>query len=55
MGAVGSLAGGIPDYITRWTSLPHTAALEVMFLLYGALGLVALPLYRKLSPRIDPA
>jgi MFS family permease len=53
MGAVGSLAAGIPDYITRWTSLPHTAALEVMFLLYGALGLMALPLYRKLSPRIE--
>jgi MFS family permease len=53
MGAVGSLAAGIPDTIAGWTSLPHTAALELMFLLYGALGLLALPLYRKLSPRIE--
>jgi MFS family permease len=53
MGAVGSLAAGIPDYITGWASLPHTAALELMFVLYGALGLMALPLYRKLSPRIE--
>jgi MFS family permease len=53
MGAVGSLAAGIPDYITRWTSSPQTAVLEPMFLLYGALGFMVLPLYRKLSPRIE--
>ena len=53
MGAVGSLAAGIPDYITGWTSLPHMAVMELMFLLYGALGLLALPLYRKLSPQIE--
>jgi MFS family permease len=53
MGAFGSLAAGIPDYVAKWTGLSHGAALEVMFLLYGVLGLVVLPLYRGLSPSVE--
>jgi MFS family permease len=52
--AVGSLAAGIPDLLT--TALPITLgrALDAMFLLYAALGLVTLALNSRLSPRVEP-
>jgi len=53
--AFGALAAGLPEYVANRTSLGLGSALDGMFLLYGALGLVALVLYRSLSPAIEPA
>ncbi|MBV8961649.1 MAG: MFS transporter [Hyphomicrobiales bacterium] len=54
-GATGALAASIPDLaVERWGVI-HISAMQVMFALYGALGLVALQLYRPLTPAIETA
>jgi MFS family permease len=53
MGAIGALAGAIPDYAAKLTGAPQILCLQAMFWLYGGLALAALPLYGKLSPKIE--
>ena len=53
-GAVGALAAGVPSLVARTTDLSLRQALEGMFLVYALLALVAMALYRPLSPAIEP-
>lgn len=48
VGAAGSLAAGLPELAGPRLGLDPVAALQAMFLIYGALGLAVLPLYRRL-------
>jgi predicted MFS family arabinose efflux permease len=52
-GAAGVLAASLPDLLTAWTGQPRAAAMRLMFVLYAALGLAALLLYRPLSPAVE--
>jgi MFS family permease len=52
--AAGALTAGLPELVAEKTGLNLTHALDGMFLLYALLGLVALLLYRGLSPAIEP-
>jgi MFS family permease len=51
--AVGALCAGLPDLLATRGLLPFSQALQGMFLLYGALGLVALTVYQRLSPVLE--
>src|SRR3954447_13535147 len=53
--ALGVLAAALPDYLSIWTGCGRTAAMQLMFGLYAALGLVALAVYRPLSPAVEIA
>ncbi len=53
-GAVGALLSGLPSFVAARTGLDLRQALSAMFLLYALLGLVALVLYRRLSPGVEP-
>jgi MFS family permease len=50
VGALGSLAAGLPDLLRSLLPLSLTAALQAMFALYALLGLAACLLYRRLPP-----
>jgi MFS family permease len=52
--ALGALSAGIPAALNHLAGVPLTRGLDVMFLLYGALGIGTMALYRRLSPRIEP-
>jgi MFS family permease len=52
--AAGALTAGLPELVAKETGLSLAHALDGMFLLYALLGLVALLLYRGLSPAIEP-
>jgi MFS family permease len=54
-GAIGALAASLPDLAVGWPGLPRLAGLQLMFGLYGTLGIVALLLYRPLSPAVEAA
>jgi MFS family permease len=54
-GAIGALAASIPDLAAGWAGLPRLAGMHLMFGLYGVLGVVALLLYRPLSPAVEAA
>jgi MFS family permease len=53
--AVGALCAGLPEILSNRTSIHLGNALDGMFLLYGALGLATMLVYRSLSPAIEPA
>jgi MFS family permease len=53
--ATGALTAGLPELAAEQTGLSLSYALDGMFLLYAILGLIALLLYRGLSPAIEPA
>jgi hypothetical protein len=53
--ALGVLAAALPDFMTMWTGCTRTAGMQLMFGLYAALGLVALAVYRPLSPAVEIA
>src|SRR5437588_7201922 len=53
--ALGVLAAALPDFMTTWTGCTRMAAMQLMFWLYAALGLVALAVYRPLSPQVEIA
>jgi MFS family permease len=53
--ALGVLAAALPDFITVWTGCTRAGAMQLMFGFYAALGLVALLLYRPLSPAVEMA
>jgi MFS family permease len=52
-GALGILAAATPDLAANWAGSSRTAVMQLMFGLYGALGIVALLLYRPLSPAVE--
>ena len=52
--AAGALMAGLPELVTEKSGLSLAYALDGMFLLYAVLGLIALLLYRGLSPAIEP-
>jgi MFS family permease len=52
--ACGALFAAVPEIIAAHTAINFTQAVEGMFLLYAVLALVALSLYRRLSPAIEP-
>lgn len=53
--ALGVLAAALPDFLTVWIGSTRTAIMQLMFGLYAALGLVALFVYRPLSPQVEIA
>ncbi len=52
--ACGALFAGVPELIANQTGVSFTRAVQGMFLLYALLALIALFLYRRLSPGIEP-
>ncbi|MGD9711220.1 MAG: MFS transporter, partial [Thermomicrobiales bacterium] len=54
MAAIGSLISGLPQWVADRTSISLTTAIDGMFLIYSALGLVSLLIYRHLSPWFAP-
>jgi len=52
--AMGALAAGAPDWLVRHTGLARLDALRGMFLLYAAIGLAVLWLYRVLPAHEGP-
>ena len=55
MGAIGSLAAGLPEWIADHTSLGPRAALRGVFVAYSVAGAAVLLIYLSLSPAIEPA
>ena len=53
--ALGVLAAALPDLITARTGWSRTSAIQLMFGVYAGLGLIALLLYRPLSPAVEMA
>jgi len=53
VGAVGTLAAALPDLAAARFGIGELAALRFMFWIYGALGGLALLLYRPLSPSVE--
>src|SRR5438132_3157088 len=51
--ALGALCAGLPDLLAGRGVLSFSQALQGMFVLYAALGLIALALYRRLSPSLE--
>jgi predicted MFS family arabinose efflux permease len=54
-GALGVLAASVPELATVWTGWTRATSMQLMFALYGTLGLVAMMLYRPLSPAVEIA
>lgn len=52
--ALGSLAAGAPQALAAVTPLDMKAALQAMFWLYGAIGLVTVLIYRRIPPGNAP-
>jgi MFS family permease len=53
--ALGIMAAALPDFVTAWIGYSRGAAMQLMFALYAALGVIALLLYRPLSPAVEIA
>jgi MFS family permease len=53
--ALGVLAAALPDYMAVWAGCTRPAAMQVMFGFYAILAIVALLLYRPLSPAVEIA
>ena len=53
VGAAGAQAAGLTSAATGVLALELKTAVQAMFVLYGALGLSVLLLYRRLSPRLE--
>jgi MFS family permease len=51
--AAGALCAGVPELIAAGGFLTISQAVQGMFVLYGVLGLIALALYRRLSPSLE--
>lgn len=54
VGAFGAQAAALPALGQQWFALDARHAVQLMFLLYGALGVGCLFLYRRLSPQLEP-
>lgn len=53
--AVGSLAAGLPEWISRHSSIGEQSALRAVFGVYALAGVVVLVVFRSLSPSVEPA
>ncbi|HET6317510.1 MAG TPA: MFS transporter [Chloroflexota bacterium] len=53
--AVGALCAGVPAWLASRTPLDTLAAIQVFFIVYGLLGLVAFCLYRRLPVPPEPS
>jgi MFS family permease len=53
VGALGALAAGAVDWLAP--AIPPATTVNVLFMLYGALGLLTFFLYRGLSPAVEAA
>lgn len=53
--AGGALCAGLPELIAARGLVTTSQAVQGMFVLYAALGLIALALYRRLSPSLEEA
>ena len=51
--ALGILAAALPDLAANWAGCSRAAVTQLMFAFYGMLGIVALLLYRPLSPAVE--
>jgi len=54
LGAIGAQAAALPALAQTVLEIDVLTAIKAMFLAYGALGILNLALYRRLSPRIEP-
>jgi MFS family permease len=54
VGALGAQAAALPSIGEHWFALDLKFAIRIMFVGYGALGLICLLLYRALSPAVEP-
>src|SRR6267142_3498613 len=54
-GALGVLAASFPEMAAVWTGWTRATSMQFMFALYAAFGVVAMLLYRPLSPAIEMA
>ncbi len=52
--AFGALCAGGPSWLAAQQGIPLELGIDVMFVLYALLGVVALFLYRGLSPAVEP-
>ena len=52
--ALGALAAGLPELMVDAAGMPMRSALQLMFGLYGVIGLVAAMIYRKLPADFAP-
>ncbi len=52
--AFGALSAGAPALLAQRTGVSLSVAVDGMFVVYAALGVIALLLYRGLSPAIEP-
>jgi MFS family permease len=53
VGAIGAQAAGLPALAENLLAVDLKAAVQAMFLLYGASAFLSLLLYRRLSPRLE--
>jgi MFS family permease len=53
--AAGALCTGMPTWVASHTPVDSVTALQLMFVLYGLLGLIAFGLYRRLPTDTEPA
>lgn len=51
--AIGAQAAALPDIAARAAGIDIKTAIQAMFLLYAAVGLATLPIYRSLSPALE--
>ncbi len=51
--AIGAQAAALPDIAARAAGIDIKTAIQGMFLLYAAVGLATLPIYRSLSPALE--
>jgi len=52
--AAGALCAGVPALLAAHTPLDTTDAIQLLFVVYGLLGLVAFALYRRLPAAVEP-
>jgi MFS family permease len=51
--AAGALTASVPDLAGNLAGVPHLTTMQLMFGLYGVLGILALLLYRRLSSAVE--
>jgi MFS family permease len=52
-GGLGVLFASLPEHIAQAANITHVGATQLMFALYGVLGIGALAAYRRLSPTVE--
>jgi MFS family permease len=49
MGAIGALVASVPDLATEWLGVTSIRAIQAMFFVYAAIGLVTAAIYHRIS------